>query len=147
MCHHAALRREGQTQLKELGSPAAAQKECDRLIAEKTKKGYVLAEGSGAVAKPQAKAKAAGGMYFEFSDGSSNKFWEISLEAAKVTTRYGKIGSDGQSTPKTYKSGGEAKSEHDKLVAENTKKGYKLVRGSVPAAPVAASAQIPSSKP
>ncbi|HEY1816309.1 MAG TPA: WGR domain-containing protein [Kofleriaceae bacterium] len=133
----------GQTQLKELGSPAAAQKECDRLIAEKTKKGYVLAEGSGAVAKPQAKAKPGGGMYFEFSDGSSNKFWEISLEAAEVTTRYGKIGSDGQSTPKTYKSAGEAKSEHDKLVAEKTKKGYKLVRGSVPAAPVTASAQNP----
>jgi uncharacterized protein (TIGR02996 family) len=141
----------GQTQLKELGSPAAAQKEYDRLIAEKTKKGYTLAGGSGPVAKP-AKAAAkppkatkepatAAGMYFEFSEGSSSKFWEISLDGTTVTTRYGKIGSDGQSTPKAYKSAGEAKAEHDKLVAEKTKKGYQLVRGAAPAAPVTPSAQ------
>jgi uncharacterized protein (TIGR02996 family) len=126
----------GQTQLKELGSAAAAQKEYDRLVAEKTKKGYALAGGSGPVA-----ASAAAGMYFEFVDGSSSKFWEIALDGTTVTTRYGKIGSAGQSTPKPYKSAGEAKAEHAKLVAEKTKKGYKLVRGEAPAAPKSAHAR------
>jgi uncharacterized protein (TIGR02996 family) len=143
----------GQTQLKELGSPAAAQKEYDRLVAEKTKKGYALAEGSGPVkvagksarskppaksagksakSNPPARAKKNAGMYFELRDKSSSKFWEVTLADKTVTTRYGKIGSDGQATPKTYKSAGEAKTEHDKLVAEKTKKGYKLVRGEAP---------------
>src|SRR5580704_4484960 len=99
----------GQTQLQELGSPSAAQKEHDRLVAEKTKKGYALAGGK--AAKPAKSAKAAKpapakttGMYFELRDRSSSKFWEVTIADKTVTTRYGKIGSDGQSTPKTYKS-------------------------------------------
>jgi uncharacterized protein (TIGR02996 family) len=144
----------GQTQLKEFSSAAEAQKEYDKLIAEKTKKGYTLADGSGptkaakapAAKAPAAKAakpakEAAGGMYFEFVEGSSSKFWEITIAGTTVTTRYGKIGTAGQSTPKTYKSAGEAKLEHDKLVAEKTKKGYELVRGEAPAAPVTTNAR------
>ncbi len=149
----------GQTQLKEFSTAAEAQKEYDKLIAEKTKKGYALAEGSGPTKAPVAKAAtkapaakpakataakpakaakepASTGMYFEFVEGSSSKFWEIAIAGTTVTTRYGKIGTAGQSTPKTYKSAGEAKAEHDKLVAEKTKKGYELVRGAAPAAPV-----------
>ena len=38
--------------------------------------------------------------YFEFKEGTSSKFWEISLEGTNLTTRYGKIGTDGQSTEK-----------------------------------------------
>jgi predicted DNA-binding WGR domain protein len=40
------------------------------------------------------------------------------------TTRYGKIGTSGQTSTKEYGSEEKAKSEHDKLVAEKTKKGY-----------------------
>ena len=145
----------GQIQLKEFSSASEAQKAYDKLIAEKTKKGYTLAEGSGPTkaapaapaakaakaAKPAAKTTPSDGMYFEFVEGSSSKFWEIAIAGTTVTTRYGKIGTPGQSTPKTYKSAGEAKAEHDKLVAEKTKKGYKLVRGAAPAAPVTTSAR------
>lgn len=66
---------------------------------------------------------------YEFSEGSSNKFWDITLTGKSFTTTYGKIGANGQTTIKTFGSDADAKKEHDKLVAEKTKKGYKLVGG------------------
>jgi predicted DNA-binding WGR domain protein len=84
-----------------------------------------------AAAKPAAKAaaKSSGGdkstpRYFEFSEGTSNKFWEIKLEGTSVRTRYGKIGSSGQQTVKDFPNDEKANKEYDKLVAEKTKKGY-----------------------
>ncbi len=66
---------------------------------------------------------------YEFSEGTSNKFWEITLEGTSFTTRYGKMGTDGQTTEKSFKSEAEARKAYDKLVAEKTKKGYELVEG------------------
>jgi predicted DNA-binding WGR domain protein len=66
---------------------------------------------------------------YEFSEGSSNKFWEINLSGKSFTTTYGKIGTDGQTTIKSWKDNAEAKKEYDKLVAEKVKKGYELVGG------------------
>jgi uncharacterized protein (TIGR02996 family) len=66
---------------------------------------------------------------YEFSEGSSNKFWEIKLDGKSFTTTYGKLGTSGQTTIKTWKDAAQAKAEHDKLVAEKTKKGYALVGG------------------
>jgi len=34
--------------------------------------------------------------YFELVDEKSSKFWEISVLGEKLTVRYGKIGTDGQ---------------------------------------------------
>lgn len=179
---------DGQTSMKEYDSDEKAKKEYDKLIAEKTKKGYELVDGAGGGdddeeedEKPKAKAKAApapaakvaapaakkskpvfddegddededekpkkaakaapaakapaasgasksntsGARYFEFVDGSSSKFWEIQLEGLSFTTRYGKIGTDGQISMKEYDSEEKTKKEYDKLVAEKTKKGYK----------------------
>jgi len=67
---------------------------------------------------------SSGARYFELVDGSSSKFWEITLQGALFITRYGKIGSAGQKTLKEFASEAAAKSEHDKLVSEKTKKGY-----------------------
>ncbi len=64
---------------------------------------------------------------YEFSEGGSSKFWEISLDGASFTTRYGKIGTEGQTTLKEFDADAQARKEHDKLVAEKTKKGYELV--------------------
>jgi len=84
-------------------------------------------------AEPAQKAKkpakkptraAAGPRYFEFSEGSSNKFWEVSIKGTSVRTRYGKIGAKGQLTVKDFDSKGGAQKELDRLVAEKTKKGY-----------------------
>lgn len=61
---------------------------------------------------------------YEFSEGTSNKFWEINLSGKSFTTTYGKIGTSGQTTIKQFKSDADAKKEYDKLVAEKVKKGY-----------------------
>jgi predicted DNA-binding WGR domain protein len=82
---------------------------------------------------------------YEFSDGSSNKFWQIELEGSSFTTTYGRIGTDGQSSMKEYDSEALAKKEHDKLVAEKVKKGYHVVDGSAPTA--AAAPPAPAAAP
>ncbi|MCA9685762.1 MAG: serine hydrolase, partial [Myxococcales bacterium] len=64
---------------------------------------------------------------FEFKDGKSNKFWEITLSGDSFTTTYGKIGTAGQSTSKSFADAAKAKAAYDKAVAEKTKKGYALV--------------------
>src|SRR3954471_3320166 len=63
---------------------------------------------------------------YELVEGTSSKFWEITLEGASFTTTYGRIGTDGQSTTKEWKSEAEAKKQYDKLCADKTKKGYEL---------------------
>lgn len=40
--------------------------------------------------------------YFEFVQGSSNKFWEVSQNGNAMTTRWGRIGSTGQTKTKTF---------------------------------------------
>lgn len=143
---------DGQETLKEFDSADKAKKEYEKLVAEKEKKGYVLVGGKAAAkvktpapapAKAAAPKKAApapapkaapakgkkGGAArrFEFVEGSSSKFWEIQLEGASFTTRYGKIGTDGQVTMKELDSEEKALREYEKLIAEKTKKGYEEV--------------------
>ena len=74
---------------------------------------------------------------YEFSEGSSNKFWQIELDGTSFTTTYGRIGTDGQTSLKEFDSEEQAKREYEKLIAEKVKKGYELVDGdgSVTAAP------------
>ncbi len=66
---------------------------------------------------------------YELVEGTSSKFWAISLSGESLTTRYGRIGTDGQTTTKTFESAAKARKEHDKLVAEKTKKGYAAASG------------------
>jgi predicted DNA-binding WGR domain protein len=175
---------DGQSSMKEYDSEEKARQEYDKLIVEKTKKGYspvgASPTGGASAAKPAAakvapKPKAAvfddegddededekpkpkpaaaakpaaakpaaakpaaakpaaakssksatsGARYFEFVDGSSSKFWEITLEGTAFTTRYGKIGTEGQISMKEYDTDERTQREYDKLVAEKTKKGY-----------------------
>lgn len=84
--------------------------------------------------------------YFEFSEGSSHKFWEVWREGAVVTTRYGKIGTPGQTTLKDQ--GGEAAAEKlwAKLISEKTKKGY-LERGAAQAAAAPVQQKRAASRP
>ncbi|MCA9105747.1 MAG: DNA ligase [Planctomycetales bacterium] len=62
--------------------------------------------------------------YFELVDGSSSKFWEVTVRDLEVTVRYGRIGSDGVSKPKTFADSQAAKAYADKLVSEKSAKGY-----------------------
>ena len=66
---------------------------------------------------------------YELSEGTSNKFWDIALSGKSFTTTFGKIGASGQTQIKKFGSDADARTAHDKLVAEKVKKGYKLVGG------------------
>ena len=68
-----------------------------------------------------------GAARYEYSEGSSNKFWQIELSGSSFTTTHGKIGTPGTSLTKDWPDAATAKKEHDKLVAQKTKKGYQLV--------------------
>jgi predicted DNA-binding WGR domain protein len=70
---------------------------------------------------------------FEFVGGGSSKFWEIELDGRSLVTRWGKIGTAGQSQGKRFFDAAMATKEADKLVAEKTKKGY--VEGEAKPAP------------
>ena len=62
--------------------------------------------------------------HFQFSDGSSNKFWKIRLDGSSFTVHFGRVGTAGQVQTKDFKSDAEAEKEYKKLVAEKLKKGY-----------------------
>src|SRR4249920_3482995 len=70
---------------------------------------------------------------YEFVEGSSKKFWEITLDGASLTTRWGRIGTDGQSKTKDFADATAAQKEHDALVREKIGKGYALGSGSTAA--------------
>ncbi|HKA06510.1 MAG TPA: DNA ligase [Gemmataceae bacterium] len=67
---------------------------------------------------------STGKRYFEFIEGTSSKFWEVSVSGNDVTTRWGRIGTDSQSKTKTYADAAKAQAEADKLIEEKTGKGY-----------------------
>ncbi|MBW3542372.1 MAG: DNA ligase [Planctomycetes bacterium] len=67
----------------------------------------------------------AGGRYFEFSDGKSSKFWEVAVAGTTVTVRFGRIGTAGQTKPKTFDDESSAHRHASKLIDEKTGKGYR----------------------
>lgn len=62
--------------------------------------------------------------YFEFTAGTSRKFWEIGVRETVVTVRYGRIGSEGQSREKAFADAGAAARHAEDLIAEKTGEGY-----------------------
>ena len=68
---------------------------------------------------------------FEFSDSTSNKFWEVEVDGKTLNVTFGKIGTKGQSKPKDFATPEKAKAEMEKLIKEKTGKGYVEVGGKV----------------
>lgn len=66
-------------------------------------------------------------MRFEFTEGSSRKFWEASLAGASLLVKWGRLGTTGQQKTHAFATAAEARSELEVLVAEKTKKGYRRV--------------------
>jgi DNA ligase 1 len=62
--------------------------------------------------------------YFELIDGKSAKFWEISRDDCKVTVRYGRTGTSGQTRTKEFTDVSNAQAHLEKLIREKTGKGY-----------------------
>lgn len=55
---------------------------------------------------------------FELVEGTSCKFWEVSVTDAELTVRFGRIGTQGQSKSKTFASAQAAQQEEAKLIRE-----------------------------
>ena len=62
--------------------------------------------------------------YFEFVQGTSSKFWEVSQAGNAMTTRWGRIGSNGQSKTKNFGDQESAASAAAKLIEDKTGEGY-----------------------
>lgn len=62
--------------------------------------------------------------YFEFVQGTSSKFWEVSQIGNAMTTRWGRIGSSGQSKTKTFVEEQMAAQAIAKLIEEKVGEGY-----------------------
>ncbi|MGC4093768.1 MAG: WGR domain-containing protein [Polyangiaceae bacterium] len=74
---------------------------------------------------------------FELSEGSSNKFWQIERQGNNLTICFGRIGTNGQTQVKSLGSDAAAQAEHDKLVREKLKKGYREAASAANSAPAA----------
>jgi DNA ligase len=62
--------------------------------------------------------------HFEFVEGSSAKFWEVTATGNQVAVRFGRIGTQGQTQTKTLSDADSAAQHVEKLIGEKTKKGY-----------------------
>ncbi|EMO83289.1 leucine-rich repeat domain-containing protein [Leptospira santarosai] len=62
--------------------------------------------------------------YLTYQDEGSNKFWSIDVSGSTFTVTFGKIGSSGQSSVKTFDDEQECLKEAEKLLREKLKKGY-----------------------
>ena len=65
---------------------------------------------------------------FEFSGGGSDKFWEVSVNGNEVLVRFGRNGTNGQSSTKTCADTAAAEKHKDKLILEKVGKGYVEVK-------------------
>lgn len=65
---------------------------------------------------------------FEFKEGSSNKFWEITRDEAVLITRWGRIGTEGQEKKQTFKAEYEARTAYTKQIKDKESKGYTRVK-------------------
>lgn len=104
----------------------AAKKKAVKKAAKKT------AKKKASPSPPQ--ARLAGTRYFELIAGKSKKFWEIDVSGKQVTTRYGRVGTDGQTTEKSFADTIAAQEHANKLIAEKTGKGYTETSRGVSAA-------------
>jgi predicted DNA-binding WGR domain protein len=71
---------------------------------------------------------ASTGRRFELVEGKSRKFWEIAVVGQAVTVRYGRLGTLGQTSTKSFDDAASAAQHAAKLIAEKTSKGYGEVR-------------------
>lgn len=62
--------------------------------------------------------------YFEYTDDSSNKFWEVSQSGNSMTTRWGRIGTNGQNKTKSFADERSAGNAVAKLIQQKTDEGY-----------------------
>jgi predicted DNA-binding WGR domain protein len=62
--------------------------------------------------------------YFTSMEDGSNKFWEVAVQGAELTVRFGRVGTKGQTQTKAFASADAALREQDKLIRSKQAKGY-----------------------
>ena len=80
--------------------------------------------------KPKKEEKSSSDLVFkryEFSEGSSNKFWEIAVDGFDIITRYGRIGNKAQENRKTFEDQVSVLKEEMRLIGVKTRKGYRPI--------------------
>jgi DNA ligase-1 len=134
----------GQTKTETFAGPADASQAAAELIADKVDDGFVegtapAREGARPAARTKKSAPApekaappaaspatgpAGVRRFEYVQGTSSKFWEVWVSGSALSTRYGRIGSQGQTTVKSFPDEAKAAAAAAKLIGEKVGKGY-----------------------
>ncbi|MDC0716172.1 WGR domain-containing protein [Nannocystis bainbridge] len=84
---------------------------------------------------------------FEFVEGTSKKFWEVTVEGDCMTVCFGRVGTAGSAKDKTFGDADEAQRQASKLIAEKTKKGYVETTTTGPSEPAAPSVAGATSAP
>ena len=64
---------------------------------------------------------------FEFVGGGSDKFWEIAVSGREVTVRFGRNGTNGQTTTKALPDETAAARHAEGLIKSKLSKGYRRV--------------------
>jgi len=60
----------------------------------------------------------------EMIEGKHKKYWEAEQDGSRVIYHYGRIGTNGNSTIKSYSSPSEAKDEMERMIGKKLRKGY-----------------------
>ena len=74
---------------------------------------------------PRPELSTAGARRFTCTEGGSDKFWEVTIDGASHSVRFGKVGTAGQERTKTFASEAAARDDAEKLVKDKTGKGYR----------------------
>jgi len=62
---------------------------------------------------------------FEFNEGNSDKFWEVTIDGTDVTVCFGRIGTGGTTQTKSFADHAAAMKHAENLVKQKTAKGYR----------------------
>ena len=65
---------------------------------------------------------------FEYVGRTSSKFWEIRVDGREAVVRFGRIGTAGQTSTKTFPDDAEAAKFAEKVIREKLAKGYQEIR-------------------
>lgn len=63
--------------------------------------------------------------HLEYTGGSSNKFWEITLSGNSHTVCFGRIGTKGQTRTKQFDTPAQAENDYQRLIRSKLAKGYR----------------------
>jgi cell wall assembly regulator SMI1/predicted DNA-binding WGR domain protein len=102
-------------------------------VRRKWKRGMMVRASKGWSARGSAQTLRCGSnlmsetQSFEFDDGSSSKFWAISVSGKTHTVHYGRIGTKGQKRTKVFATSHAAAKDAERLIAQKSKKGYRPV--------------------